>query len=94
MCKMTMMKVRVQQQIAASDCGLFAIAFAVALVNGQDPAALTFDQGVMRQHLRLCLQRQQMEPFPTIQEAEVQEEQSGWEGGHEHLLSLQRNLGD
>ena len=43
----------------------FAIAFAVALVNGQDPAALTFDQGAMRNHL--CLQRKQLEPFPTTQ---------------------------
>ena len=66
--KMTMTKVRVQQQIGTSDCGLFAIAFAVALVNGQDPAALMFDQGVMRQHLRLCLQRQRMEPFPTTKQ--------------------------
>ena len=53
---MTMMKVRVQQQFGGPDCGLFAIAFAMALVNGQDPAALTFDQGVARKHLRLCLQ--------------------------------------
>ena len=51
--KITMTKVHVQQQIGTSDCGLFAIAFAVALVNVQDPAALIFDQGVMRQHLRL-----------------------------------------
>ena len=66
--RMTMTKVRVQEQIGGSDCGLFAIAFAVALVNGQDPAALTFDQGAMRKHLRLCLQRKQLEPFPTTKE--------------------------
>ena len=43
----------------------FAIAFAVALIIGQDPAALTFDQGAARKHLQLCLQRKQLEPFPT-----------------------------
>ena len=46
----------------------FVIAFAVALVHGQDPAALTFNQGAMREHLRLCLLRQQMKPFPTTRE--------------------------
>ena len=55
--RMTMTKVRVQQQVGGPDCGLFAIAFAMAFVNGQDPAALPFDQGVVRKHLRLCLQR-------------------------------------
>ena len=60
---MTMMKVRVKEQIGGLDCGLFVIAFAVALINGQDPAALTFDQGAMRNPL--CLQRKQLEPFPT-----------------------------
>ena len=59
----TMTKVRVQEQIGESDCGLFAIA--LALVNGQDPAALTFDQAAMKKHLWLCLQRKQLEPFAT-----------------------------
>ncbi len=54
---MTMTKVCVQEQIGGLDCGLFAIAFAVVLINGQDPAALTFDQGAARKHLQLCLQR-------------------------------------
>ena len=63
--RMTMTKVRVQEQIGGWDCGLFAIPFAVALVNGQDPAALTFDQKVMRKHLLLCLQRKQLKPFLT-----------------------------
>ena len=62
---MTMMKVRVQKQIGRSDCDLIAIAFAVVLVNGQDPAALTFDQGAMRKHLWLCLHTKQLKPFPT-----------------------------
>ena len=47
--RMTMTKVCVQQQTGGSDCGLFAIGFAAALVHGQDPACLTFDQGAMQQ---------------------------------------------
>ena len=33
-----------------------------------DPAALTFDQGAARKHLRLCLQRKQLELFLTTKE--------------------------
>ena len=62
--RMTMTKVCVQQQAGGSDCGLFAIAFAVALAHGQDPATLMFDQQAMREHLRLYLQR--MDPFPSL----------------------------
>ena len=63
--RMAMMKMCIQEQIGGSDCGLFAIAFAVALVNSQDPAALTFDQEAMRKHHRLYRQRKQLKPFPT-----------------------------
>ena len=66
--RMTMTRVSVQQQSGGSDCGVFAIAFAVALAHGQDPATLTFNQGVMREHLRFCLQTKKMEPFPTTKQ--------------------------
>ena len=39
-----------QQQNGDSDCGLFAIAFAVHLALGDDVAGLNFDQSKMRQH--------------------------------------------
>ena len=60
-----------QQQTGGSDCGLFAIAFAVTLVHGQDPACLTFDQAAMRQHLRLCLQRKRLDPFSTVKQLKL-----------------------
>ena len=43
----------VQTQIGANDCGLFAIAFAVALWSGRDPHIETYmyDQNKMRNHL-------------------------------------------
>ena len=66
--RMTMTKVCVQQQTGGSECGLCAIAFAVALVHGQDPACLTFDQEATWKHLRLCLQRQRLDLFPTTKQ--------------------------
>lgn len=45
----------VQHQIGGSDCGLFAIAFAVALCFGLNPAKLIFNQEKMREHFVQCL---------------------------------------
>ena len=46
----------VQTQSGGNDCGLFAIAFAVALCNGTSPCDSTFTQSLMRSHLSGCLQ--------------------------------------
>ncbi|KAL5517174.1 hypothetical protein EMCRGX_G002669 [Ephydatia muelleri] len=40
-----------QEQSGASDCGLFAIATATAICNGQDLCMLEFDQFLMQKHL-------------------------------------------
>ncbi len=40
----------------SSDCCLFAIAFATAIVFGQDPGCLLFDQKLMRPHLIKCFE--------------------------------------
>ena len=53
-----------QQQNGDSDCGLFAIAFAVHLALGDDVAGLNFNQSKMRQHLMKCFQQKTMMPFP------------------------------
>ena len=53
----------VQQQNGVTDCGLFAIAFAVHLALGDDVAKLNFDQAEMRHHLQQCFQKKQMMPF-------------------------------
>lgn len=39
--------------MGASDCGLFAIANAFTLCNGENPVAITYAQGVMRKMLSL-----------------------------------------
>ena len=46
------------------DCGLFAIAFAYELADGNDPSDVSFDQGKMRQHLVQCLEKGRLEAFP------------------------------
>ena len=56
----------VQMQVGGSDCGLFALAFITAVLNGQDPTFLYFDQEKMRQHLCECLEKCTPLPFPTI----------------------------
>ena len=56
----------VQMQSGGSDCGLFAIAFATALVDGKKPGKFLFQQGGMRAHLCKCLELGKMTPFPII----------------------------
>ena len=46
-----------QIQSGGCDCGLFAIANTMALVLGDDPNKLFFDQVKMRQHLYQCLEK-------------------------------------
>ena len=54
----------VQMQSGGYDCGLFSIAFATALVFGEQPGYFLFEQTKMRAHLLQCLERQQM--FPVM----------------------------
>ena len=55
---------RCQNQIGGKDCGLFALANAIALINGVDPATVKFQQRNMRQHLQQCLENQHFTMFP------------------------------
>lgn len=53
-----------QIQEGDSDCGLFAMAIALALCNGQDPCQQSYDQNVMRVHLSSCFQCEEIATFP------------------------------
>ena len=53
----------VHMQSGGYDCGLFAIAFATALVYGNQPGHFIFHQEKMRAHLIQCLQQQEMSLF-------------------------------
>ena len=57
--------VRVQQQQGATDCGLYAIAYAVHMANGDDPAKAKFEQKKMRSHFLDCLKNKKLEAFPV-----------------------------
>ena len=59
----------VQQQTNSIDCVVFAIAYAtefcfIQYTGGQ---GLTFNTGVMRDHLLQCLSNKQLQPFPKVQ---------------------------
>ena len=53
-----------QRQIGAEDCGVFALAFIVELLNGGDPAEIIYDQRRMRQHLQQCMTTGTWTVFP------------------------------
>ncbi|XP_063215902.1 uncharacterized protein LOC134527287 [Bacillus rossius redtenbacheri] len=55
-----------QEHKGSDDCGLFAIARAVALCNGFSMHGRAFVQAQMRSHLLKCLQEGSIEPFPTV----------------------------
>ena len=50
-------------QCGSTDCGLFAIAFAVALANGDQPGGLQFTQTNLQKHLLQCFKTQYLTPF-------------------------------
>ena len=58
----------VQQQNGASDCGVFAIAFAVHKLLGDNLKEIEFDQDQMRNHLLGCLKKRKFSytiPYQT-----------------------------
>lgn len=56
-----------QKQQRAVDCGLFAIANAVSLASGIDPADIQYNQSLMRTHLHMCLTKGRLKMFPHTQ---------------------------
>jgi hypothetical protein len=62
-----------QKQSNHSDCGLFAIANAMALCNGQTPEYLSYDLKIMRQHLAGCLEDKIFRHFPARKRTITQE---------------------
>ena len=58
---------RVQQQHSGVECGIFAIAYATEFVFNQYTGnELEFDRFVMRDHLLMCFQNQDLIPFPKL----------------------------
>lgn len=57
----------VQMQTGEDDCGVFAIAFATAVVYAKQPGGLSFNQPKMREHLYKCFQSKEIAMFPVKQ---------------------------
>ena len=49
----------------SDDCGLYAIANAIAEVFGTDPTMQEYDTELMRGHLLHCMEQNEMSPFPA-----------------------------
>ena len=62
--KVTVKLAHSQKQSDSSDCGVYAIAFATAVVNGLNPSRLRFKQEVMRSHLVNYFIKKHISPFP------------------------------
>ena len=56
--KIQVVRQKTQFQKGGSDCGLFAIAYAVDLCQGIEPADVRYQQESMRSHLLQCLAMQ------------------------------------
>ena len=56
--------VRVQQQQGTTDCGLYAIAYAVHVANGDDTAKSSLNRGKCEQHFLECMKKK-LEAFPV-----------------------------
>ncbi|XP_078572446.1 polycystin-1-like protein 2 isoform X2 [Branchiostoma floridae x Branchiostoma japonicum] len=54
----------VQRQKNVFDCGLFAIAWAVDIAQGQDVSRVVYNDRKMRSHLETCFKQGKLTPFP------------------------------
>ena len=54
-------------QAGTCDCGLYAIAYATTIANGDDPCHIVYDQSKMRRHLFQCFLEGKLTPFPCRQ---------------------------
>lgn len=55
----------VQQQKGGTDCGCFAIAFAVSAILGENLSHHIYKQAKMREHLAMCFEQGFFVPFPS-----------------------------
>ena len=56
----------VQKQPDGHNCGPFAIAYAIEILDGRSPSEAVFDVNKMREHLITYLEMQRLAPFPKV----------------------------
>lgn len=61
----------VQKEEGGDDCGVFSIAFAIALAHGVNPVSVHFVQSHMHQHLLQCYEQKSLTPFTIIQNINI-----------------------
>ena len=68
--KISIESVDVQKQCRSSNCGVYAIVYAIAYATtlslGQDPGTLVFAQSEMRRHLFKMLKEKKLKMFPVL----------------------------
>jgi Ulp1 family protease len=57
--------VQLPKQTNYNDCGLFALAFVLAIANKKDPAKLRFNQSTMRDHFSRCIAMDKFTEFDS-----------------------------
>ena len=62
------------KQVGSNDCGLFCIAYAVDLTEGNDPSDIEYDQSCMRWHLVECFKKENWLYSQEIQGISIAEE--------------------
>lgn len=58
--------VEVVKQEGSNDCGLFSLAYVLAIANKKDPAKLIFNQKVMRTHYNKCVESGVFTEFESV----------------------------
>ena len=61
------------KQFGTDDCGLFALAYAIAICEDKDPSKLIFQQIAMRNHFNKVLQTKKLEQF-TLNYIEIKDD--------------------
>eukprot|EP00058_Branchiostoma_floridae_P007950 XP_002593438.1 hypothetical protein BRAFLDRAFT_70783 [Branchiostoma floridae] len=63
---LSVMLPEVQRYWNENDCGLFAIAWAMDIAEGQDVSRVVYDERKMRGHLEKCFEKGKLTPFPRL----------------------------
>ena len=56
-------QIKCYKQVGSTDCGMFAIAYAVGILNGNNIYDLIYDQTKMREHLIAVLNNEKLQHF-------------------------------
>ena len=60
-------QIKCYQQVGSTDCRLFAIAYVVDTLNGNNVCHLIYDQTKMKGHLITCFKQQKIATFPLCE---------------------------